>query len=100
LKVHYFHTHFVTQSPSIMTTETFETLPTDKLQKRKRFNTIALYLVWLGAALAIVASLYRYSLDGLFPTETFAMAMIALLASVPVLLEKRKVSRILSGRGD
>jgi hypothetical protein len=33
-----------------MTTETFETLPTDKLQKklRKRFNTIALYLVWLG----------------------------------------------------
>ncbi len=73
-------------------------LPTPYLQKRRKLGRFALLFVWMGASLAILASLYQFTASAAFPLETFASSVIALLASIPVFLEKQRIEQILLER--
>ncbi len=73
-------------------------LSTEALQQKKRLSTVALITVWLGAAFAIGAALFVWSRDGILPETTFYTAIVALLVSVPVFFEKKRIVRLLEDR--
>ena len=81
-----------------MMSQNFELLATTQLTKRKQLSNVALYLVWAGACLAILAAIYTFSSTGTFPAETFVTALLALGASIPVFLERKKINQILAQR--
>ncbi|MEL7122152.1 MAG: hypothetical protein AAFO07_22075 [Bacteroidota bacterium] len=81
-----------------MKTQSFEWMPTNQLEQRKKLTNTALMLVCIGSAVAIAAAFYRFSISGDFPTATFGMALIALLASVPVWMERIRILKILRDR--
>ena len=60
-------------------------------QPNTSMHTLALWVVWIGAGVALAASLYRYSVDGVLPTQTVVMAGLALLASVPVYISRKRL---------
>lgn len=74
----------------------FEHLSPAKLRQRKRLTVVALYVVWFGAFIAILASLYRLTVDGFFLTQTFFTAILAMGASIPVLQERNKINQVLA----
>lgn len=73
-------------------------LSTKALLQKKRFSTIALITVWLGAAFAIGAAIFVWSRDGVLPETTFYTAIIALLVSAPVFFEKKRIGQLLENR--
>ena len=73
-------------------------LSTKALLQKKRFSTVALITVWLGATFAIGATLFVWSRDGVLPETTFYTAIIALLASAPVFIEKKRIVQLLATR--
>ncbi len=77
---------------------TLHSISSEGLQRKQRFASFALSMVWMGASFAVGAAFYRLSLSGEFPTITFVVALIALLASVPVYREKRMIRSILRQR--
>lgn len=74
------------------------TLSTANLSTRRTLARAALPFVWCGAIFAIGASLYSLGLTGELPTETFFMALIASLVSIPVWREKKLIETILVER--
>ena len=77
---------------------TLELIPTETLKRNKQFSSIALLMVWCGASIAIAAAYYRFSIDGALPKDTFVFAILALLASIPVYLERKKTIASLENR--
>ncbi len=75
-----------------------ESKTTEALKHRQLFANMALVTVWVGATFAIVASLLVLNFRGGLPVETFVMSVIALAASVPAYLERRRIDRVLSAR--
>ena len=83
-----------------MQTSNLESYSTESLNKKKQLDTIAIYTVLFGAIFAIGASFYRFNLDATFPTITFVSSIIALIAAIPVYLEKQKIAAILMQRSN
>lgn len=75
-----------------------DNLSTESLRQKKRFSTIALLTVWVGAAFAIAAALFVWSRDGVLPETTFYTAIIALMLSLPVFFEKKRILKLLEVR--
>lgn len=82
-----------------MLTENFETFSTQSLIKRRIFSNVALIMVWIGAAIAIGAVVYRFLTNGEFPSLTLIVSVLALIVSVPVYRERMLISKILNRRG-
>ena len=74
------------------------TLRTSSLIKRLRLTNFALFMVYVGAAIAILASLYTFFMSGILPASTFWMSLVALLASVPVYMERKTLRWVLAER--
>lgn len=83
-----------------MNAQIFEYYSTPKLQNRKKLASIALFAVWFGASFAIAAAFFKLSVDGALPTRTLVTAIIALIASIPVFLERKAIVSILEKRGN
>ena len=81
-----------------MRKEILEQKSTKSLQSEQQFTNFALNSVWFGAAFAFVASGYRYFQDGVFPTSTFIFAFLALLASIPVYYDRKRIVAVLKSR--
>lgn len=81
-----------------MMSQNFDLLATTQLNRRKKLTNFALYLVWVGAGFASLASIYTLSRTGVFPSETFISSILALGASIPVFFEKKKIDQILNQR--
>jgi len=74
------------------------TLRTPSLVKRLRLTNFALIAVYVGAAIAILASLYTFFMSGILPANTFWVSVVALLASVPVYMERKTLRWVLAER--
>lgn len=83
----------------MMLKQSFESMSTESLRQQSRLSNIALNTVWLGAAFALVAAVLKGAVTGLTPGITVLMALLALLASVPVYRQRQKMVQILAGRG-
>jgi len=70
----------------------------DKIDRKLRLLNFSLIVVYLGAAIAFLASLLKLFLTWQFPLLTFIFSFLALLASIPVYLEKRKLTSLKNGR--
>lgn len=81
-----------------MQTPNLESYSTENLSKKKQLDTIAIYTILFGAIFAIGASFYKFAIDATFPTVTFVSSIIALIAAIPVYLEKQKITAILLER--
>ena len=75
--------------------ENLDLLTTEALIKRRNLSSFALILVALGASIAIIASFYSLSQNGIFPTNTFLASIIGLMAAIPVFLERQKIIELL-----
>ena len=82
-----------------MTVQALENIPTKSLNNRKKLAGFALYAVWLGASFAIGAALYRFFTDGLIPIRTIETSLMALVVSIPVYRERKRILAELEKRG-
>ena len=76
------------------------TLSTQSLLAKKKINTLALWTVWVGAAIAGGAVLFQLVASGQFYSLPFMAALIALMFSWPVYNERFEVVEILAERMD
>ena len=81
-----------------MQQQNFNSLTTKELQRRKQLAAFALYTVGIGATVAIFATFYSYSVSDLFPTTTFVVTLLALLAAIPTYKEHKAVVTVLAKR--
>lgn len=70
----------------------------DKINRKLRLLNYSLIVVYSGATIAFLASLLKLFLTWQFPLATFAFSFLALLASIPVYLEKRKLTSLKNGQ--
>ncbi|MEL6141405.1 MAG: hypothetical protein AAFQ37_14660 [Bacteroidota bacterium] len=80
------------------TIQQLDTLSTKSLETRKRFSNLALLCVWIGAGIAFLALLFSLSVTGTFHFTLFVTICLALLASLPVYIEKKRILAILEKR--
>lgn len=76
----------------------FETWPTRNLLNQKRFSIAAVAIVWTGAAFAFGAAMFQLLNVGNLPTTTLLVAIIAVVASIPVYLDAKRIARVLRNR--
>lgn len=77
----------------------FEAFPTHVLHQRFKLTNFALNLVWIAAALSIVIGVYRMAATkGTIGASAIFMALLAVLASIPVYFERKRIQRILKQR--
>ncbi len=81
-----------------MTSEVFTNYSTEALIKRIKFSTLALYTVWIGGAIGILASLSPIVSDGGIESTTFVVSGLALLAAIPVYRERQRIIEIVQER--
>ena len=82
-----------------MFNQNFDHLSVKHLNQRKRLSNFALAVVSIGALLAITASFYVFSVDGVMPITTLVVSILALIAAFPVYLEKKQVLASLKRKG-
>ena len=80
------------------TAQSLALLPTQTLQKKRRFNEFALITVGIGASIALLASFYRLGISGTYPFTTGIVSLIALGAAWPVFQERKRVMGVLEKR--
>jgi hypothetical protein len=78
--------------------EVFEDYSTENLRKRKRLSDMALYAVWIGGSIGILAALSGLISGGGVESTTLVCSVLALLASIPVYFERRKIAGIMAER--
>lgn len=81
-----------------MTSEVFTNYTTESLIKRIRFSSLALYTVWAGGTIGILASLSQIITSGGIESTTFVISVIALLVSIPVYRERQQIVEIVQDR--
>lgn len=81
-----------------MTSEVFTYYSTEALIKRIKFSTLALYTVWVGGTIGILASLSQIVTSGGIEATTFVVSVIALLVSIPVYRERQQIIEIVQDR--
>ncbi len=81
-----------------MTSEVFTNYTTEALIKRVKFSSLALYTVWIGGAIGILASLSQIVSSGGIEPTTFVVSSLALLASIPVYRERQHIIGIVQDR--
>jgi hypothetical protein len=55
--------------------------------------SFSLWTVWIGASLALGAFFFKFINYGISETPLLVMTLLALIASVPVFLKKRKLAK-------
>lgn len=73
-------------------------LSTKALIQRNRLATFALIVVGLGATFAIGAAIYKWYTTGFMPETTLYTAIWALIAALPVFLQKKRITQLLGAR--
>lgn len=81
-----------------MTSEVFTNYTTEALIKRIKFSTLALYTVWAGGAIGILASLSKIVSSGGIEATTFVVSVLALLVSILVYRERKRIIEIVQDR--
>ncbi len=81
-----------------MVAESFEHHNISSLRKRKKLSYIALLTVWIGGIIGVSAAISKTIQTGDPEILTFIMSLLAVIASIPVLLERQKISRVLKTR--
>lgn len=81
-----------------MTSEVFTNYTTAALIKRVKFSSLALYTVWAGGTIGILASLSQIVTSGGIESTTFVVSVLALLVSIPVYRERQQIIEIVQDR--
>ena len=87
---------FLIINPSSSMTPSFDHLPPDDLRQRLRFTGLALRIAWIGAGIALLAALFRILWSHDWPVTLIVMALLALLATGPVIRQHRVLRRRLN----
>ena len=81
-----------------MLSETNDALPIETLKNRLKLANFAICILWIAVAFTLIAIWYKYSKEGVFENVTFIIAIVALLLSIPVVINRGRIRKIIRRR--
>ena len=83
-----------------MQIKNMEYYSTESLKRKKSLSDIALYTVWIGGGIGMLAALSNIWTVGTPDATTFVVSVFAIIASYPVLRERKQIIEMLRKRGE
>ena len=83
-----------------MLSESNDALPIETLKNRLKLANFAICILWIAAVFTLIAIWYKYSNEGVFEKTTFIIVIVALLLSIPVVINRGRIKKIIHRRAE